>query len=121
MRSQTQCEQMLAAILESAEDAIVGITLDGLIQFWSSGAERLYGYTAEEATGHPLIALLPIHEVPALQGVLQSVRDGKVVESETVERLHKFGSRISVAVRRSIMRDEHGASTGILETGRALR
>jgi diguanylate cyclase (GGDEF)-like protein/PAS domain S-box-containing protein len=121
MRSHTQCEQLLAAILESAEDAIVGITLEGVIQLWSSGAERLYGYSAEEVTGQSLLALLPIYEVPALQEVLQSVRDGKLLESETVERLHKFGSRISVAVRRSVVRDELGMATCILESGRALR
>ena len=121
MRAHTQCEQLLAAILESAEDAVVGMTLDGVIQIWSGGAERLYGYSAEEVTGHSLLALLPIYEVPALQEALQSVRDGKIMENETVERLHKFGSRMNVAVRRSVVRDERGAATGILESSRALR
>ncbi len=121
MQSNSQCEQMLAAILESADEAIVGMTLEGVIQLWSSGAERLYGYSAEEVTGQSLLAQLPIYEVPALQEVLQSVRDGKLLESETVERLHKFGSRINVAVRRSVVRDEHGAATSILESGRAIR
>jgi diguanylate cyclase (GGDEF)-like protein/PAS domain S-box-containing protein len=121
MQSNLQCEQMLAAILESAEEAIICMTLEGVIQVWSSGAERLYGYSAEEVTGQPLMALLPIYEVPGLQEVLQSVRDGKLLESETVERLHKFGSRISVAIRRSVVRDEHGAATSILESGRAIR
>ena len=121
MQSKSQYEQMLAAILESADEAIVGMTLEGVIQLWSSGAERLYGYSAEEVTGQSLMALLPIYEVPALQEVLQSGRDGKLVESETVERLHKFGSKISVGVRRTVVRDEHGAATSILESGRALR
>jgi diguanylate cyclase (GGDEF)-like protein/PAS domain S-box-containing protein len=120
MQSNSQCKQMLAAILASADEAIVGMTLEGVIQLWSSGAERLYGYTAEEVTGQSLVAVLPIYEVPALQEVLQSVRDGKLLESETVERLHKFGSRINVAVRRSVVRDEHGAATSILESGRAI-
>lgn len=121
MESNSQYEQMLAAILESADEAIVGMTLEGVIQLWSRGAERLYGYSAEEVTGQSLLALLPIYEIPALQEVLQSVRDGKLLESETVERLHKFGSRISVAVRRSVVRDEHGVATSILESGRAIR
>jgi len=121
MQSNLQCEQMLAAILESAEEAIICMTLEGVIQVWSSGAERLYGYSAEEVTGQSLMALLPIYEVPGLQEALQSVRDGKLLESETVERLHKFGSRISVAIRRSVVRDEHGAATSILESGRATR
>jgi diguanylate cyclase (GGDEF)-like protein/PAS domain S-box-containing protein len=120
MQSNSQCAQMLAAILASADEAIVGMTLEGVIQLWSSGAERLYGYSAEEVTGQSLLALLPIYEVPALQEVLQSVRDGRLLETETVERLHKFGSRINVAVRRSVVRDEHGAATSILESGRAI-
>jgi diguanylate cyclase (GGDEF)-like protein/PAS domain S-box-containing protein len=121
MVSNPWCEQVLAAILEAAEDAIVCMALDGSIRLWSSGAERLYGYTAAEITGHSMAAVLPIYEVPALAATLAGARDGKVIDSETVERLHKFGSKLSVAVRRSVMRDEHGAPTGILESGRALR
>jgi diguanylate cyclase (GGDEF)-like protein/PAS domain S-box-containing protein len=114
-----QSEQVLAAILESVEDAIVGLALDGSIELWSRGAERLYGYTAEEVTGHSMVGLLPIYEVPALQAVLADSRNGKIIECETVDRLHKFGSKLSVAVRRSVMRDEAGAAAGILESGRA--
>ena len=116
-----RCEQVLAAILESAEDAIVGITLDGSIELWSKGAERLYGYTEAEVAGHSAMSLLPIYEVPALQESLCAARDGKLTECETVERLHKFGSKLTVAVRRTTMRDHHGVVTGILESGRALR
>src|SRR5580704_6645238 len=115
------CEQMLAAILESAEDAIVGIALDGSIELWSRGAERLYGYAAAEVKGHSLCSLLPIYEVPALQAMLGMARDGKIIDCETVERLDKIGSKLSVAVKRTAMRDERGVVTGILESGRAAR
>jgi diguanylate cyclase (GGDEF)-like protein/PAS domain S-box-containing protein len=121
MVSNAWCEQMLAAILEAAEDAIVCMALDGSIRLWSGGAERLYGYTCAEITGHSMAAVLPIYEVPALEAVLTGARDGKVIDHETVERLHKFGSKLSVAVRRSVMRDEQGTATGILESGRAVR
>jgi len=116
-----QPEQVLEAILECAEEAIVGIALDGSIGLWSRGAERLYGYTAKEITGHSMVALLPIYEVPALQAVLATAREGKVVECETVERLHKFGSKLTVGVRRSLMRDQNGTVTSILESARATR
>jgi PAS domain S-box-containing protein len=112
---------MLAAILESAEDAIVGIALDGSIELWSRGAERLYGYAAAEVKGHSLCSLLPIYEVPALQAMLGTARDGKIIDCETVERLHKIGSKLSVAVKRTAMRDERGVVTGILESGQAAR
>jgi diguanylate cyclase (GGDEF)-like protein/PAS domain S-box-containing protein len=114
-----RCEQVLAAILELAEEAIIGIALDGSIELWSRGAERLYGFTAAEVTGLTLVSLLPIYEAPSLQAVLEAAREGKMIGSETVERLHKMGSKLSVAVRRMPMRDERGIITGILEIGRA--
>jgi PAS domain-containing protein len=49
----------LAAIVESSEDAIIGGTLDELVESWNAGAERLYGYTAEEMIGRPIITLVP--------------------------------------------------------------
>jgi len=116
-----RCEQVLAAILESAEDAIIGIALDGSIEMWSRGAERLYGYTAAEVTGLSMLSLLPIYEIPNSKAVLEAAREGKITESETVERLHKIGSKLSVAVKRTPMTDDQGVVTGILESGRALR
>src|SRR5580658_7981841 len=87
----------------------------------SQGAELLYGYTAAEVTGHLLASLLPIYEAPKLQVVLAAAREGKIIDHDTVERLHKIGSKVSVAVRWTAMRDERGAVTGILEIGRATR
>lgn len=115
-----RCEQVLAAILELAEDAIVGITLNGAIELWSEGAERLYGYTADEVKGRSVLSLLPVHEISNLKAVLEAAGDGKIRTSETVDRLHKTGSKLSVAVKRTPMRDERGMVTGILESGRAL-
>jgi diguanylate cyclase (GGDEF)-like protein/PAS domain S-box-containing protein len=114
-------EQVLAAILESAEEAIIGIALDGSIELWSRGAERLYGFTAAEVIGLRLASLVPIYEGPSLQAVLEAAREGKMTGSETVDRLHKMGSKLSVGVRREVMRDERGMITGILEIGRATR
>jgi diguanylate cyclase (GGDEF)-like protein/PAS domain S-box-containing protein len=116
-----RCEEVLAAILESAEEAIIGITLDGAIELWSHGAELLYGYSWAEVTRVALISLLPIYEGPSLQAVLEGAREGKMTDCEMVERLHKNGSKLSVGVRRQAMRDARGMVTGILEIGRATR
>jgi PAS domain S-box-containing protein len=116
-----RCEQVLAAILESVEDAILGIALDGSIEMWSRGAERLYGYMAVEAMGRSLVSLLPICEVPGLQAALEAAREGKTVDCKVIERLHKNGAKVRVAVTQTIMRDEQGAVTGILESGRAVQ
>ncbi len=115
-----RCAQVLAAILESSDEAIVGIALDGSIELWSRGAEHLYGYKAEEVAGHSMVSLLPIYEVPAFAAALSAAREGRLTSCETVERLHKFGSKVSVSVSRTATQDEKGAVTGILESGRAL-
>ena len=116
-----RCKQVLAAILESAEEAIIGIALDVSIELWSRGAERLYGYMAAEVTGVALTSLLPIYEGPSLRAVLEAARDGNMTESETVEGLNRLGTKLSVGLRRQAMRDERGMVTGILEIGRATR
>lgn len=118
--ARAQYEQLLAAILQSSEDAIIGISLDGSIEIWSRGAERLYGYTASEVAGNSIMTLLPIYEVPAFEAVLGAARTGALPGSEKVERLHKFGAKITVAVRHTIIRDERGTATSILESGRAV-
>jgi len=117
MSSSSDAEQMLAAVLCSTEDAIVGIGLDGLIRLWSRGAEQLYGYTAREVQGQSITHLMPLYELPALADLLASARSGSLGGSEAVERLHKDGSRISLAVRRVALRNERGELTGILEAG----
>lgn len=118
MLSTPWCDQILSAILESAKDAIVVTDLDGSIKLWSRGAERLYGYTATEVTGQSVCSLLPIYEVPAFQAALSAARDYSLVQVEVVERMHKLGSKLSVAVRRNLLRDGQGAIIGIVETGR---
>lgn len=113
-------EQLLSAILESGEDAIIGIRLDGFIETWSRGAERLYGFTAGETVGHPFSHLLPLYEIPELEALLAAARKGVLPCYESVERLHKNGSRIRAGVRHVRLRDERGEVTGILEIGRGL-
>ncbi len=114
-------EHLLAALLESAEDAILSFTLDGTIQNWSRGAERLYGYTAEEILGQPLARLLPLYAVPALEALLGSVQLAEFPCCATSERLHKSGGKLRVALKRTLLRNGAGAIAGILESGKAMR
>jgi diguanylate cyclase (GGDEF)-like protein/PAS domain S-box-containing protein len=112
-------EDLLATILSSTEDGLLSFSLDGAIQFWSRGSERLYGYTAAEAAGQPLTILLPIYEVPSCEEFLRAAKSGTFDCSENTERLRKDGSRIRVALRRTPIRDESGAVTGIVEIASA--
>jgi diguanylate cyclase (GGDEF)-like protein/PAS domain S-box-containing protein len=112
-------EHVLATILSSAEDALLSFSLDGTIQSWSRGAERVYGYAAAEITGRPVTMLLPIYEIRACEELLRAAKDGNVACCESTERLRKDRTRIRVALKRAAVRDETGSVMGILETASA--
>lgn len=114
----TRSEDLLATLLEAAEDAILSLTLDGMIQDWSRGAERLYGYTAGEVVGVPLARFLPWQEAAAQENLLAGVARGEAAPLEMTERLRKDGSKVCVMVKRGAIRNKHGDCTGILEIGR---
>lgn len=109
-------EHLLATILSSTEDGILSFSLDGTIQSWSCGAERLYGYSAEEITGQPIKTLLPIYEIPPCDEFLRSAKEDTLACCENAERVRKDGARIRVVLRRAAVRDDSGIVTGILET-----
>lgn len=117
MLASSRAEQVLEAILDTSDDAIVGIALDGSIGMWSRGAEQLYGYTAAEVKGHSITHFVPLYEIPALDDMLLAARGGVLKSLETVERLTKLGSKISVVVRRVLLTGESGEVAGILENG----
>ncbi len=112
-------EHLLAALLRSSEDAVLAVSAQGTIETWSAGAERLYGYAEEEILGQSLCRLLPVYESPQLESILSS-SNGQGDRVEVGERLHKNGSRILVAARRSVIRGNEGEAEGILEMAEAL-
>ncbi len=99
-------EHLLTALLESPEDGILSVSLDGTIDTWSRGAERIYGYPAQEITGQPLSRLVPLHEWPGLKSIFSDAggRGSKYFESS--ERLHKQGARVFLRIKRAPIRDE---------------
>ncbi|HXH06031.1 MAG TPA: PAS domain S-box protein [Vicinamibacterales bacterium] len=98
----------LAAIVDSSHDAIIGLTLDGVVTSWNPAAARIYGYTAEEMVGRSPAAIFPPERADDLAAALEAVRDGRRVELEAV-RVTKDGRRIDVAVTYFPVRDETGA------------
>jgi diguanylate cyclase (GGDEF)-like protein/PAS domain S-box-containing protein len=112
-------ENLLTALLESAEDAFLSVALDGTIEAWSQGAKYIYGYTAQEMTGQPINRIVPLHEWPGLRSILAQPGCA-LLNTETTERLRKDGSRIFLKVTRIFIRDEQGRVTGFLERARAL-
>jgi PAS domain S-box-containing protein len=103
----------LASIVESSSDAIVGMTLDGNIQSWNSGAERTYGYTMEEVRDRHVSLLHPVDAVePGRSGIFRRVRSGdRITDLETVNRT-KDGRLIEVSLTVSPIRDASGRVVG---------
>jgi diguanylate cyclase (GGDEF)-like protein/PAS domain S-box-containing protein len=120
MSEQLRPEQLLAAVLKTTEEAVLGIDLNGLIISWSRRAEHLYGYAAEEVLGRPLTHFVPIYEMHRLEEMLRRVRNGEPPASEVVERLHRDGSLLRFSVRRTAVLDRTGVVGGVLEAGRLL-
>ena len=110
-----QAEEMrshLAAIVESSDDAIIGKTLDGAIVSWNPGAERMYGYKADELVGLPISLLVPPDRSDEVPSILGRLRLGESLEHYETTRLRKDGRRIEVSVTISPISDRTGAVVG---------
>src|SRR5262245_57512436 len=103
---------MLAAIVTSSDDAIVSKDLHGTILSWNAGAERIFGYTAEEAVGRSITMLLPPERLNEEANILAMlVRGGRVDHYET-ERVAKDGHRLQVSLSVSPIKDASGRIVG---------
>jgi PAS domain S-box-containing protein len=107
-----RAQRLLAAIVESSDDAIYSKNLDGIITTWNKGAERLYGYTAAEAVGRSVSLIVPPEHLEELHDVLQDVRCGEPVERHETVRMHKDGRRVHVTVALAPVKDKRGEVTG---------
>jgi PAS domain S-box-containing protein len=110
----------LAAIVESSGDAIVGKDLDGIIQTWNAGAERVYGYTAAEAVGQSIAMLLPPERRDEEHGILARLKQGERVEHFETVRVRKDGAQIRVSVTISPIRDRNGQIRGASHIARDI-
>ncbi len=102
----------LAAIVDSSEDAIIGKTLDGTIVSWNRGAERLYGYSREEAVGRNIAMLVPPDHADELPAILGRVSRGEATENHETTRVRKDGTTVPVALTVSPVRDGAGTIVG---------
>lgn len=112
-RKAQQDSAFLAAMIESTDDAVVGKSPEGIIRSWNAGAERLYGYQAEEVIGRPMADLLPPERRHEESDILERLRSGSpVYRSETV-RQRKDGTLIDVELTISPIRDKSGEIIGV--------
>jgi PAS domain S-box-containing protein len=102
----------MAAIIESSDDAIVSKTLEGVVTSWNPAAQRLYGWTAEEAVGRSASFLVPPGHLDDVTELLDRVSRGARVEHYETLRLAKDGRLIDVSVSASPLLDSHGTLVG---------
>ncbi|MFL5305863.1 MAG: PAS domain S-box protein [Polyangia bacterium] len=110
----------LAAIVESSADAIISKDLNGIITSWNPGAERLFGYTAEEMVGTPIYRIVPTDHPEDVPRILGAVARGEKVKHYDTVRVAKDGRRIQVWLSVSPIRDESGQVVGASKIARDI-
>jgi PAS domain S-box-containing protein len=110
----------LAAIVDSADDAIVSKTLDGTITSWNRGAEQLFGYTAAEAVGQPIFLIIPEDRRAEENDLLARLRRGERIEHFETVRQTKDGRRVPISLTVSPIRDAQGRIIGASKVARDI-
>ena len=108
-----ETQARLAAIVQSSEDAIIGMTLDGMITSWNDGAEGMYGFTAEEIIGKPLTLLVSSDRHSEIPDLLENVKRGRGINRYESERVRKDGTSFDVSASLSPIRDLRGSVVGV--------
>jgi PAS domain S-box-containing protein len=115
-----QASQRLGAIVESSRDAIYSYTLEGEIASWNEAAERLFGYTADEAIGMSVSDLVPPDRPDDAAAALERVSHGEVVEDRDTERMGQGGRRLEVSLTVSPVTDADGRVIGAATIARDI-
>ena len=112
--------QHLAAIVESSDDAIVSKTLAGVVRSWNKGAERVFGYTAEEMIGRSITTVIPPERLSEEASIVGRVRKGERIDHYETIRLRKDGVRIHVSLTVSPVKDSTGRIIGASKIARDI-
>jgi PAS domain S-box-containing protein len=115
-----EVRERLAAVVESSDDAIIGKTLEGTITAWNRGAEKVFGYSAAEAVGKPMLMLLPQERKGEEADILARIGRGESVEHFETVRVRKDGRKINVSATISPIRDSSGAIVGASKIARNI-
>ena len=104
--------RLLASIVESSNDAIIGKTLDGVIQSWNAAAERIFGYTSAQAVGKNISLIIPPDRLNEEIDIIARLQAGQRIEHFETERIGRDGTPIRVALTISPIKDESGNVVG---------
>ncbi len=110
----------LAAIVDSADDAIISKDLNGIVRTWNEAARKMFGYSAEEMIGQPILRLIPAALAYEENEILRKLRAGQRVDHYETTRQKKNGETIEVSVTISPIRDEAGVVIGASKIARDI-
>jgi PAS domain S-box-containing protein len=112
--------QRIASIVESSDDAIVSKDLNGIITSWNKGAERIFGYEAEEIIGKPVTILIPLDRQDEEPEILERIRRGQRIEHYETVRQRKHGSWVDISLTVSPIKDTKGKIIGASKIARDI-
>lgn len=112
--------QRLAAIVESSDDAIISKDLSGTIRSWNKGAERIFGYTAEEMIGRSITLLIPTDRLNEEPSIVNRIRKGERIDHYETIRRRKDGTRIHVSLSVSPVKNSSGRVVGASKIARDI-
>jgi len=120
LRDSEQRLRWLASIVESSDDAIVSKNLDGVITSWNTGAERVFGYAAEEVIGQPITIVIPQDRQDEERTILTRIRRGERIDHFETVRQRKHGSLIVVSLTVSPVKNAEGKIVGASKIARDI-
>lgn len=111
---------LLAAIVDSSDDAIVSKTLDGIITSWNASAERLFGYAASEAVGRHISLIIPVNRRDEEEVIIEKITRGEGIKQFDTVRLCKFNKLVDISLTISPIRDASGKIIGASKIARDI-
>jgi len=115
-----ETSNLLAAIVDSSDDAIVSKNLDGVVTSWNKGAERLFGYSAQEVIGQNIKIIIPKERYAEETDILSRIRRGERIDHFETVRVRKDGQSVHIAVTISPVRNAAGAIIGASKVARDI-
>jgi PAS domain S-box-containing protein len=119
-RESEQRLSWIGSVVDSSDDAIVSMNVDGIISSWNRGAERLYDYTVEEAIGQPVTMIIPQDRLDEERTILSRIRRGERVDHFETIRQRKHGSFIAVSLTVSPVKNSEGKIVGASKIARNI-
>jgi PAS domain S-box-containing protein len=118
--SRDEARQLLAAIVESSDAAIISKDLNGIVTSWNKAAERVFGYTADEMIGRPIAILATPDRVSEMPLILERIRKGERVDQYETVRRAKDGRLLNIALTVSPIHNEAGEIVGASKIARDI-